>query len=158
MPPALEIALFLHLLGVIVMVSGIVVAGAAHERARRQEGTAEIAALLGLARVGVQLAGPGTLLVLGGGFWLAHLEHLSLSTGWLSGAIGLFVLASALGAVGGQHPKRARLLAARLRDAGDPVTPELTALLDDRRARALNLASATAMLAILVLMVFKPGQ
>lgn len=158
MPESLELALFLHLLGVVVMVSGIVVAGVAHAQARRQGTPAEIAALLGVARTGVLLAGPGTLLVLGGGLWLVHLEHLSFSAGWLGGALGLFVLTAVLGALGGQRPKQARLLATRLREEGGPVTAELRALLDDRRAQALNVASAVAMLAILVLMVFKPGQ
>jgi len=51
----LEIALFLHLLGVLLFVAGIVVAGVAFEAARRRELPAEVALLLGLTRVGVLL-------------------------------------------------------------------------------------------------------
>jgi uncharacterized membrane protein len=112
--------------------------------------------LLSLARLGVVLAAPGAVLVVGAGSWLVSLEHLRLDTGWLSAALALFVVAMALGAAGGQRPKQARILATRLRDDAQPVTPELRALLADRRAHALNHASAVAMLGVLALMVFKP--
>jgi hypothetical protein len=151
-------ALLLHLLGVLALTSGIVVAGAAHAVARRRDSPEAIAALLGLARIGVLLAGPGALVVVGAGAWLVHLEHLSvLHTEWLRSAVGLFVVSLALGAGGGQGPKQARLLATELAQAGRPVTAELEPLLADRRARLLNPASAVAMLGVLVLMVYRPS-
>ena len=63
----------------------------------------------------------------------------------------------ALGGVGGQRPKRARKLAEQLAREGDAETPELRALLDGRLALAVNYLSAVLVLAIVVLMVFKPG-
>jgi uncharacterized membrane protein len=62
-----------------------------------------------------------------------------------------------LGAIGGQRPKRARLLAERLAREGAGESPELRALLDHRVTRALNDVSGLLLVAILVLMVFKPG-
>ena len=67
------------------------------------------------------------------------------------------MLAFILGAIGGQRPKRARLLAARLAAEGAEAAAELRALLDDRLSRAFNYGAALAVLAALVIMVWKPG-
>ena len=61
------------------------------------------------------------------------------------------------GALGGQGPKRARKLATRLAQESDTGSPELRELLDDRPALVLSYLSAAQLLAIIVLMVFKPG-
>jgi len=63
-----------------------------------------------------------------------------------------------MGGIGGQRPKRARKLAARLAREEQPESAQLRALLDDRPALALNYLSAGLVLAIIVLMVFKPGS
>jgi uncharacterized membrane protein len=152
----LEVALFFHILGALLFVAGIVVAGIVFESARRREDPGDVALLLGLARWGVLLVLLGATLVLAFGLWLVHIEGLGYGTGWIQWAITLYVLALLLGGVGGRRPKQARRLAAELRDAGSPVTPELRALLNDRIADAANYLSALAVLAILVLMVFKP--
>jgi uncharacterized membrane protein len=152
----LEIALFFHILGALLFVAGIVVAGVVFESARRREEPGEIALLLGLARWGVLIVLLGATLVLAFGLWLVHIEGLSYGTGWIQWAITLYVIALLLGGVGGRRPKQARRLATRLREEGAPVTPELRALLNDRVADVANYLSALAVLAILVLMVFKP--
>ena len=72
-------------------------------------------------------------------------------------AITLLVVAVVLGALGGQRPKQARQLAGRLAAAGETISAECRGLLDDRASRASNYASALLILAILVLMVWKPG-
>jgi hypothetical protein len=61
-----------------------------------------------------------------------------------------------LGAVAGQRPKRARKAATLLAQAGAAETPELRALLDDRVSLALNYLAGLLVVAIVVLMVFKP--
>jgi uncharacterized membrane protein len=152
-----DAALFCHLLGAFLFVSGTVVAGVAFEAGRRRGTPGEIALLLGLARVGAALVGVGMLAVLVFGLWLVQLGHWGYGSGWIDAAIGLFVAAAALGAYGGRAPKRARQLAARLAAAGQPVTDELRGLLADRPALLANYASALLMIAILVLMVWKPG-
>jgi uncharacterized membrane protein len=153
---SLTVALFLHLLGVLLFVSGIVLAGAAYEVARRREDPAQIALVLGLSRIGVLLVAPGSLLVLGFGLWLVDLGGFGFGDGWVSAALGLFVVALVLGGAGGQRPKRARLLATRLAGEGAPVSRELRALLDDRVSLAVNYLSTLIVVAILALMVFKP--
>ena len=90
--------------------------------------------------------------------WLIEASNgfYSLGDGWIAGALGLLVLAFILGAIGGQRPKQARKLAGRLAQETDDVDKELRALLDDRLSLALNYASALALVAALVLMVWKP--
>jgi uncharacterized membrane protein len=151
-------ALFLHLLGAFLFVGGVIVAGVAFEAARRRRRPSEIALLLGLTRIGVLLVALGALLVLPFGLWLVHLERSGYGAAWVEAALALFVVVSALGGVGGQRPKRARKLAERLAREGDAETPELRALLDDRPTLAANYLSAVLVLAIVVLMVFKPGS
>lgn len=150
-------ALFFHLLGAFLFVGGMIVAAVGFEAARRRHRPGEIALLLGLSRIGVLLVALGALLVLPFGLWLVHLGHWGYGSGWVDAALALFVAASLLGGVGGQRPKRARTLASRLAAEGLPESRELRALLDDRVAPALNYLAALLVLAIVVLMVFKPG-
>jgi uncharacterized membrane protein len=151
-----DVALFFHLLGALLFVAGIVVAGVAFEAARRRDRPGEIALLLGLTRVGVALVGVGALLVLGFGLWLVHLGGFGYGAGWIDAALVLYVVSLGLGALGGQRPKQARRLASELAAAGAPASPELRALLADRRSLAANYAASVAVLAILALMVFRP--
>ena len=150
-------ALLLHLVGVVVLAGGVAIAGAGFRAARRRELPSEIALLLGMTRTGVALVGVGSLALLVGGFWLVAATDESLGEGWLAAALAIFVVASVLGGLGGQAPKRARLLAERLAREGDEPSEELRALLDDRRAAALNLLSTLGLFVVLVLMVWKPG-
>jgi uncharacterized membrane protein len=152
-----NLALFLHLLGAFSFVAGTIVAGVAFETARRKTTPAEIALLLGLSRIGVLLVGLGALLVLGFGLWLVHLGDWGYGAGWVDAALGLLAAVVLLGTVGGQRPKRARKLASRLAAEGEPVSPDLRALLDHRPTLAANYLSALLLLAIIALMVFKPG-
>lgn len=152
-----DVALFGHLIGAFLVVSGTVVAGVAFETGRRRGAPGEIALLLGLARIGAALVGVGMLAVLGFGLWLVHLGHWGYDSGWIEAAIGLLVAAVVLGGFGGQAPKRARQLATRLATGGQPVTEELRGLLSSRSALLANYASGLLMVAILVLMVWKPG-
>jgi uncharacterized membrane protein len=148
--------LFLHLTGVLLFVAGIAVAGAAFEAARRRDRAEEIALLLGLTRAGVGLVAFGGALLLVCGLWLVELEEIGFGTGWIAAAGALFVVALALGGLGGQRPKQARKLATRLAKEGQSVSVDLRALLDDPLSRLANYASSALILAVLALMVFKP--
>lgn len=154
-----EWALLLHLSGVVLLFAGAAVAGVAHAGARRREQPGEVAALLGLTRVGVLLVAVGALIVFGSGLWLIEVSNgfYSLGDGWIAGALGLLVLSFLLGAAGGQKPKRARRLASRLAAGGEGSAEELRTLLDDRASNAFNYAATLSMIAALVIMVWKPG-
>lgn len=150
-------ALLGHLLGAMLFVAGVVVAGTLFEVARRSQSPRDIAVLLGVTRVGVVLVALGGLMVPFFGLWLVHLDGFSYGAGWISGALGLYVLAMALGGLGGQRPKQARLLATELAERGEGVSAGLRELLDDRLSRLANHASGLLILVIIVLMVYKPG-
>jgi uncharacterized membrane protein len=149
-------ALFCHLLGAFLLVGGMVVTGVAFEAARRGQTPVQIATLLGLARVGALLVVTGTVLVAAFGLWLVDLSDVGYSAGWVDAALALFAVTIVLGGVGGRRPKRARRLSVAERDARD-VSPELRLLLDDGAARVLNYLAALLVIAIVALMVFKPG-
>jgi uncharacterized membrane protein len=151
-----NLALVFHLLGAIAFFSGIVVAGVAFEAARRRRQPAEVALLLSVTRIGVLLVAVGTLLIAAFGFWLVHLGSWGYGSGWIDASIGLFIAALLLGGLGGQRPKQARQLATALADQRAPVSDELRALLDDPVSRAANYASLGLIVAIVVIMVFKP--
>ncbi len=155
-PSNYDVALFLHLVGVLVFVAGFVVAGVAFEAACRRERPGEVALLLGLARVAIVLVGAGALVLLAFGLWLVSITGVGYGAGWVGGAIVLYVVALVLGGIGGQRPKRARRLARELADAGASASDELRGLLRDPASRVINYAAAAAVLAILALMVFKP--
>jgi uncharacterized membrane protein len=149
--------LFFHLIGAFLFAGGALVAAVAFEVARRRELPAEIATLLGLARIGARLVAGGAVVVLPFGLWLTDLGDFGYGAGWIDAALGLFGLTVVLGAAGGQTPKRARRLAVQLARDGSDATPQLRALLDDRVALVLNYLSGAAVVAIVALMAFKPG-
>lgn len=150
-------AMLFHLAGAFVFVGGAIVAGVAFETARRRSVPSEIALLLGLSRIGVVLVALGVSLVLPFGLWLVHLGGFGYGSAWVDAALALLVVVTILGAMGGRRPKRARKLAEQLARDDDRETAELRKLLDDPVALALNYVSAALVVAIVVLMVFKPG-
>lgn len=151
-----DVALAVHLLGAFTFVAGIVLAGVAFEAARRRRVPGEVALLLSMTRIGVLLVALGTLLIAAFGFWLVHLGSWGYGSGWVDLSIGLYLAALLLGGVGGQRPKQARRLASELAERGAAVTDELRGLLDDPVSLAANYGSLVLVLAVVVIMVFKP--
>lgn len=153
-----DLALLVHLVGVVFLFSGISVAGVLLTAARRQERPSQVALLLGPTRVGVLFVAAGGLFVLVGGFWLIEESDgfYSLGDGWILAGLLLLLGAFVLGWLGGQPPKRARLLAEQLARDGDVPSVELRKLLDDPRASALNYAAAAAIFLAFVLMIWRP--
>jgi uncharacterized membrane protein len=104
----------------------------------------------------VLLVGLGTLLAAGFGLWLVDLGGVGYGAGWVDASIGLLLAALVAGSLGGRRPKQARKLAVAERGQAR-LSPELRALLDDRLARGLNNLSLLLIVAIVVLMVTRPG-
>ncbi|HVC08050.1 MAG TPA: DUF2269 family protein [Solirubrobacterales bacterium] len=95
-----DVALFGHLLGVLLFGSGLVITGVAFQSARRRERAAEVALLLGQATFGVMLVIPGGLVHLACGLWLVQLEDVGSGAGWVVAAIFLFAASLLLGGLG----------------------------------------------------------
>ena len=151
-----EWALFLHLVGAILFFAGLAVATVGQLGARTRHRPSEVALLLGAARRGVVLVGAGALLALGAGLWLLDLTLYGLE-GWVLASLGLLAFAAVAGAAGGRPARHARVLAERLSREDDQPSAELDRQLRRPTADALNGLAAAAAIAILVLMVWKPG-
>jgi uncharacterized membrane protein len=149
--------LFLHLLSAFLFVSGAVAAGIAQLSALRRERPSEIALLFRTARVGALFTSIGGLLTLIFGAWLVSDLDLSFGDAWISGALGLWLAAMVLGGLGGRSARHARELAERLAAEGDRPSEELRGLVGHRPSLLLSYAATVAILAVLVLMVWKPG-
>ena len=148
--------LFLHLLGAFAFVSGAVVAGTLQVAAIRSERPSEILVLLRLTRVGVLLVVLGAAMTIGFGIGLAEHVGYGLSPAWIQASLALWGASVLLGAVGGRTARHARYLAERLAAAGDEVSEELRALVAHRPSLWASYASSILIVAIVVLMVWKP--
>jgi uncharacterized membrane protein len=148
---------FLHVLGAFLVLSGAVVAGVFNLAALREERPSDVALLLRLTRWGVLATSIGLLVTLGFGLWLVHNAGYGWGEAWIVTALVLWVLTGFLGDRGGRLQREARELAERLAGAGDAPSPELHAKLRDPLALALSWSSGLTALAILGLMIWKPG-
>jgi uncharacterized membrane protein len=144
-------------IGAFLFVSGAVAAGALQTLATRREKPSEIAVLLALTRPAVAVVGVGALLTLGLGAWLVHEEGWSWGDGWITAALLLWIASVVLGGIGGRSARHTRYLAERLAAEGDRPSEDLRRALADPVARALNYGSFLAVVAVLALMIWKPG-
>jgi uncharacterized membrane protein len=145
-----------HITAAFFFVGGSVAAGILNTLAVRAERPSETAALLKLIRrllPVIFLGVAGTLIF---GLWLWHCAGYAFGTAWIWISLALWVVANALGGIGGRHQEKARELAERLAAEGDTSTEELKTLLADRKGNAVSWAAGVATLAILALMIGKP--
>jgi uncharacterized membrane protein len=148
--------LTLHITAAFLFVGGSVAAGVLNALAVRAERPSETAALLRLVRktLPIIFVGVGGTLVFG--IWLWNCAGYAIDTAWLWISLVLWVVANALGGIGGQHQEHARKLAEKLAAEGDTANDELNRILADRKGNAVSWAAGIATLAILALMIGKP--
>jgi uncharacterized membrane protein len=149
--------LFLHVGGAFLVIGGSVLAGVFSVAALRSERPSEVAMFFRFTRVGVAAIGPGMLLTLGFGLWLVHNVGYGWGQTWIVLALVLWVVSSALGGIGGRHEQETRELAERLAAEGDAPSAELSARLRNPVWLALSWGSGIVVIAILALMIWKPG-
>ena len=152
--------LFLHVTGAFLLVGGTVSAGAFTIMSRLRERPSEVATLLGLVRYALPFIYGGVILTLVFGLWLVHAAGQGYSFGdaWVVAALVLWVVASALGGAGGAREAKKQELATRLAAAGDTPSDELRAELREPVSLALNFGSGLVVLAVLAMMIWKPGS
>jgi uncharacterized membrane protein len=148
--------LFFHLVGAFCFFMGAAVAGTLQVAAMRRDRPSEIAVLLGLTRVGVLFVLAGAVLTIVFGVALAHHLGYGLTPGWIRAALALWLASLALGAVGGRTARHARYRAEELAAGGDVADDELRRLVAHRPSLILSYLSSILLLAILVLMVWRP--
>ncbi len=133
-----EWVLFLHVTGAFLVLGGMVIAAVFSVAALRRERPSEIAALLRLTRWGVSGVSVGVLMTLAFGLWLVNIVGYGWGDAWIVGALVLWVVATALGSIGGSRDKETRLLAEQLAAGGDAPAPELHSRLRDPVTLALS--------------------
>ena len=151
--------LFLHMSGAFLLLGGGAVAGTLNIAALRRDRPSEIVVLFGLIRIAVAMILAGGILAFVFGLWLVADSpwNYSYGDGWVIAAIVLLLVANALGALGGRRDDRTAQLAKELAASGDAPSPELKALVRDPVSLALSYGSGLILVALLAIMIWKPG-
>lgn len=149
----------LHVLSAFAMVAAIVFFTILLLALWRTDTPSRVAALFAIGKPAELLVGAGSVLVLVFGIALAiDVEGYRLWDGWILGSIVLWAIATILGMRGGKHYANAHKAAAALVARGDDSpNSELRAMIRDRRVMLMHVVAAVALLATLVLMIYKPG-
>jgi uncharacterized membrane protein len=113
--------------------------------------------LFGLIRIAVVAIMAGTLLAFVFGLWLVHEAGYGYTDGWVIAAIVLLIVANALGGIGGRRDEATARLARDLAASGDAPSAELRSRVRDPISLALSYGSGLVLIAVLALMVWKPG-
>ncbi|HTR33288.1 MAG TPA: DUF2269 family protein [Gaiellaceae bacterium] len=150
--------LMFHVASAFCFVGGSVTAAILNGLALRAERPSEVAALLRLIRRVLPVIFVGVAGTLVFGIWLWHEQGYAIGAAWIWVSLVLWVVANALGGRGGRLQEQARVLAERLAGEGDTPSAELSAALRERTGLWLSYGAGVATLAILVLMIWKPGS
>jgi uncharacterized membrane protein len=149
--------LFLHLTGAFLFVGGSIVAAVLRAAAMRRHRPSEIALLLRAVRPAVPIVGLGFVLAVAMGFWLVDRGGFDLGGTWLTITFALLVWMLVVGAVAGRQDRHTRELAERLAAGGDGRSEQLARRLRDPLNLALNASMLAATVAVVALMVWRPG-
>jgi uncharacterized membrane protein len=149
--------LFAHITGVFLLVGGAVVAFVLNLVALGRDRPSEIDALFSLIKLAAWPISVGSVLAFVFGLWLVHHVGYSYGDGWIVAAIILFVAAVAAGSIGGRRDDATRRLAHELANQGDAPSTEIRRRVRDPLSLALSYGAGVLMVAVLALMIWKPG-
>jgi uncharacterized membrane protein len=151
--------LFLHVTGAFFLAGGTATAACLNIAAQFRQRPSEIALLLRLTRLAVVVILTGSVLTVAFGLWLVDASPYGYGygQGWVIAALALWLVGNVLGGVGGQREGATHKLADRLAAEGDQRSAELKARLRDPVALFLNYGSGLAVMAVLAVMIWKPG-
>jgi uncharacterized membrane protein len=149
--------LIFHVSGAFLLLGGGTIAAALNLSALGRERPSEIVLLFGLIRFAVIAIGIGAVLAFVFGLWLVHEGGYGYGDGWVVTALVLFLLANAAGGMGGRRDDRTKELARELAASGDQPSAELRARVHDPISLALSYGSGLLLVAVLALMIWKPG-
>jgi uncharacterized membrane protein len=149
--------IFLHVTGAFLVLGGAVFGGILNFFALRRERPSEIVVLFRMVRIAVVSISIGMVVTLALGLWLvADVDFIKWSDGWVVAALILWVVANALGGIGGKRERKTRELAERLAAEGDAPSTELRTRMHDPLTLALSWGSGVVVITILALMIWKP--
>ncbi len=150
--------LFFHVTGAFLLLGGGVIAATLNLAALRRERPSEILLLFSLIRVAVAPIMVGALLALVFGLWLVHEAGFGYGDTWVVLALVLFVVGNALGGIGGRRDERTARFARELAASGDAPSAELRARVRDPVSLTLSYGSGLVFVALLAIMIWKPGS
>jgi uncharacterized membrane protein len=149
--------LALHILSAFAWISALVVYSVAIAAGWRLTLPSDVVRVFKVARVGDPLIAVGMIGTIVFGIWLAF-DKYEIWDGWIITALVLWLVAGAVGGRLGKVYNGVRDRAKALVDEGrDASNPELTAMLRSQRGLVLYVLSCLIVLAILVVMIYKPG-
>ena len=146
-----------HVTGAFLLLGGGVIAGALNLAALGRERPSDIVVLFGLIRIAAVSIVVGSVLALVFGLWLVHEAGYGYGDGWVVTALVLFLLANAMGGIGGRRDERTAQLARELAATGDAPGAVLRDRVRDPVSLTLSYGSGLVLVAVLALMVWKPG-
>jgi uncharacterized membrane protein len=149
--------LVFHVTGAFLLLGGGAFAASLSLMALGRDRPSDIVLLFGLIRIAVVAITLGTLLAFVFGLWLVHEAGYGYGDGWVVTALALFVLGNAMGGVGGRRDERTAVYARELAAGGDAPSAELRARVHDPVSLTLSYGSGLILIAILALMIWKPG-
>jgi uncharacterized membrane protein len=149
--------LVFHVTGAFLLLGGGAFAAALNLMALGRERPSEVVLLFGLIRIAVAAISLGTLLAFVFGLWLVHEAGYGYGDGWVIAAIVLLIAANALGGIGGRRDERTARYARELAEAGDRPSAELRSRVREPLSLALSYGSGLLLVAVLALMIWKPG-
>ena len=151
--------LFLHVASAFALVASLVLYTVLIAALWGRDVPSEAVRLFRVQRVGDVLVAVGSIGVLVFGIWLAiDVDGYGVWDGWVIAALVLWLVMGALGSRTGKLYNAARDRALALaKDGSDAPSPELRALLQDRRALWFHVAGIATVVLLLIDMIFKPG-
>ena len=149
--------LIFHVTGAFLLLGGGAFAAVLNLFAMWRNRPSEVVLLFGLIRIAVAAIALGTVLAFVFGLWLVHEADYGYGDGWVVAALILFIAANALGGIGGRRDDKTAKLARELAVAGDEPSADLRARVRDPISIALSYGSGLLLVAVLALMIWKPG-
>jgi uncharacterized membrane protein len=152
--------LVFHITGAFLMIGAGVVAGTLNlVAARRGRRPSEVVLLFGLIRIAVVALAVGAILAFVFGLWLVHEAPFGYGygDGWVIAAVILLILSSVMGSIGGRRDEETAKYAQELAEGSDEPSDELLGRVRDPVAICLSYGAGLLLVAILALMIWKPG-
>jgi uncharacterized membrane protein len=151
--------LALHVLSAFAWIAALVVYSVVIVAGWRLTLPSDVVRMFRVSRVGDALIAVGMLGTIVFGIWLAlDVDGYEIWDGWIIAALALWLVAAAVGGRVGKVYNGARDRAVALVDEGrDAPSSELSAMLRSQRGVVLHAIMILVVLAILVVMIYKPG-
>ena len=150
--------LSLHLLSAFAVLGAMVIFSLMIVALWRTDSTRRVSSFMLVSRIGTVMVAAGTVGTFVFGVWLAlSKEPYDIWDAWIVASLILWLAAGAIGGQAGSAYGKAALEAVEQSRQGVETSAELRAVYGPSRAFAMHVAGTTIILAILVLMVWKPG-